>query len=73
MKVDDTKENMERCICMSCPTYDECMKGKSEGFFCAWGKSGCGFKKLGCICGECPLSGEYMLNKMYYCSIGASE
>lgn len=73
MKVDKTDENMKRCICSGCPTFDGCMSKNKESFFCAEGKSSCEFKKHGCICGECPLSSEYLLDKTYYCVIGAAE
>lgn len=71
MKVPETKENMMKCICMKCPTYNICMKEKMEKFFCSKGKAKCKFKEMGCICAECTLWSEYMLNVLYYCVQGA--
>lgn len=61
MPVPDTKENMEKCICMDCPTYSSCMSDKKEGLFCAKGKSGCTVEKKECICESCPIDKEYNL------------
>ena len=72
-KVPDTKENLMKCICGSCPSHDQCMKDKMEGLFCARGKASCEFDKQGCICGTCPLTPEFGLDKMYYCETGAAE
>ena len=72
-KVPDTKENLMKCICGSCPSHDQCMKDKMEGLFCARGKASCEFDKQGCICCTCPLTPEFGLDKMYYCETGAAE
>ena len=72
-KVNDTQENLQKCICGQCPSYNECMKGKSEGLYCARGKSSCEFEKKGCICGACPVTSEFNLDKLYYCEIGKAE
>jgi hypothetical protein len=72
-KVPDTQESMMKCVCGGCPSYDQCMKDKMEGLFCAKGKSSCDVTRNGCICGGCPLAVEYDLDKMYYCEIGAAE
>ncbi|MFW6139947.1 MAG: DUF2769 domain-containing protein [Acidobacteriota bacterium] len=72
-KVTDTQENMRKCICGQCPSYNECMKNKSEGLYCARGESSCEFEKKGCICGACPLTSEFGLDKLYYCEIGKAE
>ncbi|MBE0429322.1 MAG: DUF2769 domain-containing protein [Thermoleophilia bacterium] len=71
MKVPDTKENLEKCICMGCPTHNDCMKERMQGLFCSRGKSDCELDKQGCICGECPVKSEYMLAGMYFCVNGA--
>ncbi len=73
MKVPDTKDNMVKCICMDCPTYNDCMKQKMEGLFCSKGKSLCKIGETGCICGECPVTNEYDLARLYYCLIGAEK
>ena len=72
-KVPDTKENMMKCICGECPSHDQCMKDKMEGFFCARAKSTCEVTRNGCVCGGCPLTPEYSLDKTYYCETGAAE
>ncbi|MFC2144879.1 DUF2769 domain-containing protein [Actinomycetota bacterium] len=61
MSVPETKENMEKCICMNCPTYSSCMSDKKEGLFCATGKSNCTIEKKECICESCPIDKEYNL------------
>jgi hypothetical protein len=72
-RIPDTKENMMMCICGECPSYDQCMKDKKEGFFCARGKSMCEMTRSGCVCGGCPLTVEFGLDKTYYCETGAAE
>jgi hypothetical protein len=72
-KVADTPENMKKCICGGCPSYNQCMKDKMHGFFCAKGKTDCELTKSGCLCGACPVASEHKLGKMYYCEIGAAE
>jgi len=72
-KVPDTSENLQKCICGGCPSYNQCMKDKMEGLFCAREKSTCEVVKNGCLCGACPLASDYRLDKMYYCEIGAVE
>ena len=71
MKVSDTPENLKKCICASCPSYNECMKkGMEQGLFCARGKTDCELERLGCICGQCPVHSEYHLFGGYYCAVG---
>jgi hypothetical protein len=72
-KVPNTEENMEKCICDDCPSYNQCMREKDEGFYCAENKSACELAKLGCLCGTCPLTAEYALEQMYYCETGMEE
>ena len=73
MKVPDTKEDWAKCICMNCPTENECMKTRMQGLFCARGETNCDLERQGCICGECPISSEYQLTGGYYCDVGAAE
>ena len=61
MSVPNTNENMEKCICKNCPTYDSCMGEKNELFFCAAGKSGCKVNKNECICETCLIDKEFNL------------
>jgi hypothetical protein len=74
-KVPDTKENMMKCVCMRCPTYQQsdCPKSKMEGLFCAKGQSSCELEEKGCICGTCPVWDEYGLSKGYFCLHGKAE
>lgn len=73
MKVPNTKENTDKCICPNCPTHNACMKEKAEKLFCATGKSKCELTKQGCICGECPVASQYRLNDLYFCNSGKAE
>ena len=61
MSVLNTKENMEKCICKNCPTYDSCMSEKSELFFCAAGNSGCKVNQDECLCENCPIDKAFNL------------
>ena len=72
MKVPDTKENMMKCICVTCPTYNQCMKDKMQGFFCAKMKTDCKLDKKNCICSGCPIWGEFKLAGGYFCESGAA-
>ena len=73
MKVSDTEENFKKCICVNCPSYNECMKEGKEGLYCTRGKTICDLKREGCICPQCPVSRDYKLLGGYYCVIGGWE
>lgn len=68
MKVENSQENLKKCVCGSCPSHNECMKGNMEGLFCARVKTGCNFEEKGCTCGGCPITSENSLTGSYYCS-----
>lgn len=68
--VEDTKENAAKCICGKCPSKDDCMGANEEWLYCARGKSKCVVAQKGCICGACPITAQYKLNKYYYCING---
>ncbi len=68
MRVKFSEDNKKKCICNSCPSYDECMRGKKEILYCGSKKSSCNFKRNGCICGRCPVFKESNLNSGYFCS-----
>lgn len=72
-KVPDIQENLQKCICGGCPSYNQCMQDNMEGLYCAREKSSCEFDKNGCICGVCPLAPEFNLDKLFYCETGALE
>ena len=73
MKVPNTNENYEKCICYrgECPTYNE--NKLSGGLFCSRGKSETAVRKVRCICDECPVWAECNLNDYHYCTKGATE
>jgi aldose sugar dehydrogenase len=73
MRPDNTDENAEGCLCPGCPTYNECMQGKSERLFCSRGATDCGPEPHGCICGECPVWASYGLGSYYFCREGAAS
>lgn len=67
--------NLKKCLCPTCPSYNECAKGKAEKLYCCGdiGKSGCEFKTNGCLCGGCPVHYDYSLTAFYYCMHGSAE
>jgi len=68
MKVIDNQDNVAKCVCGNCPSYNDCMKEKGETLFCARGRAVCEFDKNGCICMQCPVSSENELVGGYYCA-----
>jgi len=75
-KVLDTQETWQRCICGNCLTYqqNDCPKNKTEGLFCARGKTDCDLpEERGCICGNCQNWQEYDLSKGYFCLYSAAQ
>jgi hypothetical protein len=65
--VPDTTQNMERCICGTCPSFPG-----EGGFYCARGKSGEEVERKGCVCGDCPNFKEFGLSGGYFCAEGAA-
>ncbi len=65
--VQDTLENANKCLCPGCPSYGECMAGKTEALYCSRGKTDCSVKTNGCLCGGCPVYAENNLNSGYFC------
>lgn len=73
-RIPDVKENLQRCICLGCPSYTGCMREEGpQLLFCARGMSGCEIERKGCICGECPIANEYNIAGFYYCKQGAAR
>ena len=74
-KVEKNEDNLNKCSCPSCPSYNECTKGKAERLYCAGevGKSSCEIKMNGCICGGCPVHMENDLKDFYYCINGSAD
>ncbi len=73
MKVPDIKENLDKCLCPGCPSYNACMKEGTQGLYCGRGKTNCDFERQGCFCGRCPIFIELKLNSFYFCDTGAAE
>ena len=73
--VEKTDENLKKCFCPNCPSYNDCAKGKKENLYCAKsnGKSTCQYKKNGCICMACPVHAACNLKAGYYCINGSAE
>ena len=71
MKPANNQDNLDKCVCPNCPSYNECMTEKMEKLFCAIGQAVCAFEKRGCICGTCPVKIENQLSSGYYCEKGA--
>jgi aldose sugar dehydrogenase len=71
LKVPNTEQNAQKCLCPECPVYNECMEEKDELFFCARGKATCEFEKWGCKCAKCQIESEYNLVGLFYCEKGA--
>jgi aldose sugar dehydrogenase len=74
-KVIKNQENLSKCICPKCPSYNSCATQKNELLFCAEPLSArrCTFKRNGCICGDCPIHSENKLKKGYYCILGSAD
>ena len=56
------------------PGIKELKEGKmdqshAEAMFCAYEKSDCISKEIGCICPTCPLFSEYNLENNYFCIV----
>ena len=71
VQVPDTPENEGSCICDGCPTYNECMRERTQALFCARDKSECEIEQSGCLCNSCPLASEFGLDGTYYCTTGS--
>ena len=52
MKPKNSAENYGQCLCIGCPLYTDCNKGKAERIFCARTPSGCAMDN-GKMC-RCP-------------------
>jgi len=73
-QADIVAEQKDRCMCIRCPTYNECMQEKSELLYCIIGRSPtCSFEKKGCICPMCPVKVTLGLTKAYYCIKGSEQ
>jgi hypothetical protein len=61
------------CVCTECPTYNIYARNHHETLYCILGKSDepSYRNKVGCSCGDCPISIEGGLLNSYYCTIGS--
>ena len=86
MIVPDTKENLDKCICSNCSSYNRCMKENQEGLFCGRGSTKCEIEEQDCICNTCPVDQEYNLTgrldlmektilkmNQFYCARGSAD
>jgi hypothetical protein len=73
MKVEDLPANADRCVCPTCPTYNDCMQDAGQRMFCSRGVTECGPKPMSCVCGTCPVWSQYTLKDYYYCIEGAAS
>jgi hypothetical protein len=64
----------KKCICVPCPSYNDCMRAGHERLYCIAGKSAkCTIETRACICPSCPLKAEIGLTKAYYCTRGSEK
>jgi hypothetical protein len=67
-------QNRAKCICHTCPTYNECMRADDQRIFCVMGKSAtCTFDKKACLCPACPVTRILGLKRSYYCIRGSEQ
>jgi len=81
MRVEKTMENVNSCMCLSCPSYTTTCKIKNgvetvfdvshlehlEKMFCAFEKSNCIRENRGCLCEKCEVHKKYGLHNEDYC------
>jgi hypothetical protein len=74
-KVTNNSENISKCICGKCPSYNTCGQTKKELLFCAipLKSLACSYQKNGCVCGECPIYSASKLTNGYYCIFGSAD
>lgn len=68
-------DNIKKCVCDKCPSYNSCAKEKKEKLFCSGdvSKSYCSFQENGCSCNSCPIHYNYSLTANYYCAKGPAD
>lgn len=65
VKVPDSEENRNKCLCMKCPSYPH--KCKGEVLYCSRGNSLLDIREGGCLCKSCPVYFKYGLKGHYFC------
>lgn len=75
IKVVKNKENLSKCNCPNCPSYNQCAREKFESLYCSSDvdRSDCNFKMAGCVCGVCSVHRENDLDSGYYCMKSSAE
>ena len=74
VKVPNSEENRQKCICRLCHSYPHNCEG--EILYCGSNESKCDIKAKSCLCNKCPVYREYGLKGLYYCdkvSVGDSN
>jgi glutamate synthase domain-containing protein 2 len=66
MKVPDSIENRDKCLCMKCPSYPHQCEGAN--LYCSRGSSILEIRESGCLCDSCPVYFEYNLKGLYFCN-----
>jgi methylamine---glutamate N-methyltransferase subunit C len=66
LKVPDTPENRNECLCPDCPSYPHTCGG--ENLYCSVGFSACNIGAKGCLCPGCSVYERYSLGKIYFCN-----
>jgi hypothetical protein len=66
--VENSKENIEKCLCPECYSHNQCMKERALIFFCSRGKCDCEINRHGCLCNQCPVAVKHDLHGSYYCN-----
>lgn len=68
MKPEKKEENINACLCPTCPLYGECNNQQEEKFFCGTRRSDCSMDATkACICGSCAVFDKYDLSDGYFC------
>lgn len=65
VKVTDSEENRQKCLCRLCNSYPHDCVG--EILFCGKSESKCDIKPKTCLCNKCPVYLKYDLKGLYYC------
>jgi len=61
-----------KCLCPTCPTYNNCASKAGEKLFCVTGKSFmCISEDKGCFCPQCPIGKEVGLKHQKFCLKGS--
>lgn len=74
-KVEKNRDNLSKCVCARCPSYNECAIEANELLFCAdpLKERVCKYKMNICICDNCPVFKEAKLRARYYCIYGSAS